>query len=180
MRATVLGLLVDGSSHGDIASQVGVTPQAIDRFAKKHVAEIEALRGKIAAAVEDVTIRDKAERIRRLAGLYDGMQAIIDSRGLMVAEVKFVGGPLVGREVEVERFDAALVREMRGVLSDVAEEVGDIAEPKPPTSVPYLVQIVTGDADLRELLGRAFAARVLGAGDAGGVGVVREPERGSE
>ena len=131
----MIAWLVDGKSTREVVALlaeqgVKTTFQGVAAFRKRHLPDIDALTSRVVAAVEDLTIRDKAERIRRLSGLYDGMQAIVDTRGLLATDVKFVGGPEYGREVEVERFDAALVKELRGVLSDVADELGD--RPKTP------------------------------------------------
>lgn len=56
--AEIIGWHLEGQTDKDIAQLVSskrrsYTPQAITQFRKRHKAEIETLRGKVAAAVED-------------------------------------------------------------------------------------------------------------------------------
>ena len=136
VRARIRAWCVEGKSSREIVEllkaelRISVTPQAVQGYIRRHRAEIDALVGRVVEAVEEVTIKDKSERIRRLAGLYDRMDEIVTTRGLLAREPKVIGSGRDAYEVEVERFDAALVRELRGVLGDVADELGD--RPKTP------------------------------------------------
>lgn len=153
----IIGWIIEGRTVTEIVPllkehrHLTVTHQALTAFKRRHAAEIDAAQRKVAEAVLNVTIRDKAERIHRLSGLYDKMTEIVETRGLLATDVKYVGSAEYGREVEVQRFDAALVRELRGVLSDVADELGD--RPKTPL-IDARTQIITLEA-LKEINQRA-------------------------
>jgi hypothetical protein len=72
----------------------------------------------------------KADRIRQLEKLFDGMVQVIAERGQSESMIGVAGGRtgLLVRDFkqheEVFKFDAALVREMRSILDDIAKEMG--------------------------------------------------------
>jgi hypothetical protein len=64
----------------------------------------------------------KAVRIRRLAQLAEKLEAaLLDGDRLWVQEPKQVGAQVI----DVEKFNAAEVKEYRGLLDDIARELGD-------------------------------------------------------
>jgi hypothetical protein len=64
----------------------------------------------------------KAVRIRRLAQLAEKLEEdLLDGDRLWVQEPKQVGAQVI----EVEKFNAAEVKEYRGLLDDIARELGD-------------------------------------------------------
>ena len=133
MTEIVLGLVLQpGMTDVSVAAALpipGVSRQAIHLWRKRHREEFEAARLEAAARTTEVAVTQKVERVRRLAGLYDEMQEIVSNRGLMASEAKWIGDGKVGREIEVQRFDGGLVKEMRGTLRDVAEELGQVPRP---------------------------------------------------
>lgn len=138
MAANVMAWTLEGRSTREIAERlealgVSVTHRAVVGFQRRHREEIVTLEDAVRTQLTGRAITEKAERIRRLSALYDGMQAIVDERGLMAEDVKWIGDTESGREVKVQRFDAGLVREMRAVLREVAEQLGQI--PRPPINV---------------------------------------------
>ena len=82
-----------------------MTRQAITAFRHRHAAEIEPPIAQVEQAVIDVAIRNKEERIRRLAGLEGTLTRTLAG---------FDGDP---------RGAAALTTQIRGCLRDVAEEL---------------------------------------------------------
>ena len=125
-KAQIIEWMLEGQPNREIAKRMNVHHQAIAGFRKRHAAELETVETRVLAEVIDPAITNKAERINRLATLYDRMAEIVNTRGLMATETRFVGGADYGREIEVQRFDAALTKEMRAALRDVAEELGQI------------------------------------------------------
>jgi len=128
--AAIVGWTAEGKSLREVvallkARKISVGHQAVAAFVKRHQQEIDALNARAVAASEEASIASKTERLRRLEDLYRDMDAIRTGRGLIATETRMIGGADWGREVEVGRFDAALVREMRGALDDAAAEVGD-------------------------------------------------------
>lgn len=133
--ALLIGWIVEGYETAQLIEKLAeigvrkVSPQAIRGFRARHRAEIAALQRQVVERVEDVTVRAKEERIRRLAAMLERVEEIVATRGLMARDVKWIGGFEDGREVQVERFDAALVAQFRALLRDVAEELGEIPKP---------------------------------------------------
>lgn len=121
-RERVIEAIMRGDTDVAIAKAVGVERPAINQFRRRNREELTALHAKAAALVETVALRDKAERIRRLAWLADGMEAELRVRGFMWTEP-------FGEKRSVERMPTGAVKELRGVYRDIAEELGQIAPP---------------------------------------------------
>ncbi len=70
----------------------------------------------------------KAERVKKLVKLAGLMEKDLFGGVLWVEDVKMIGsGPLQER-IEFEEFNTAEVQQYRGVLDDIAKEVGDRAQ----------------------------------------------------
>lgn len=156
VKPLIIGWSVGGVGPSEIVTRlkgqkINVTRQAVHGFLKRHGVEIQALGARVQEQVAVHAITSKEERIRRLDSLWDDMNEIRQSRGLMARDVKVYG---TGRErtvEEIERFDAALVKEMRGVLGDVAEEMGDrtkiAIDARTQTLNTFTIQIGDGDSN---------------------------------
>ena len=72
-RAVIIPMMVDGASGADIVAKYGCAASSVTAFQRRHADEIAALQARVTTAVEDVVLKDKEERIRKLAGLYDRM-----------------------------------------------------------------------------------------------------------
>lgn len=122
--AAIIAWTVDGKTSREVVAlltkerKITVTPQAVQGFIRRHRAEISATAARVTAAVVDVTVRDKAERIRRLAAMVDRVEA------------ELAGGKLRYYTADGDRIDAAAIAQFRGLLADVADELGD--RPKTP------------------------------------------------
>jgi hypothetical protein len=88
----------------------------------KSVAEFTRLREESENEALSEGLARKAIRIRRLAQLAAKLEDdLYENDRLWVTEPKQVGPHLV----EVEKFNAAEVKEYRGLLDDIAREIGD-------------------------------------------------------
>ncbi len=77
------------------------------------------------------------ERVRALKHLADTLFAeLLDPSRRWVREVKIVGNGKHAREVVVERFHAAEIGQLRGVLADLAKETGGRKD----------IQVLSGDS----------------------------------
>lgn len=157
IRPQVIGWLVEGKSTRDVAAllavrKVTVTHSAVARFADRHAAEIRELQGKIAKEVEDVTIADAGERVRRLGELYDMAEGELLKAGVWRDEPKWVAvyaelapgeddenvgetrtdddGRVMFKSgtvlVNVRRFDAGALLAVKGLSHEIAEQLGQI------------------------------------------------------
>ena len=70
----------------------------------------------------------KAERVKKLAKLAGLMEEDLFGGVLWTQDVKMIGAAPFQERVEFEEFNTAEVQQYRGVLDDIAKEVGDRAQ----------------------------------------------------
>ena len=70
----------------------------------------------------------KAERVKKLAQLAGLMEKDLFGGVLWTDDVKMIGSGFNQERVEFEEFNAAEVQQYRGVLDDIAKEVGERAQ----------------------------------------------------
>ena len=127
IRADVEAWILEGVTDAEIARRVGVHRSAVGYFRKRHAAELAPLIAGVNQQIRDVAIRDKEERIRRYWAMIQQIDALVEQRGgLEAVDAKWVGTARSGREVEVRRFDAALVGKWHELHREVAEELAQI------------------------------------------------------
>ena len=136
-KTRTVGLLAGGTSHRDIAKQ-GIARKSLERW-KRHPEFVCRLQELVKAAHEQAkrTLLGKKEaRIEILEELYNRQRAIMDERavdpemqavpggktGLLLRKPVVSSGKVISHEYVV---DTALSNEIRKILQQVAEEVGD-------------------------------------------------------
>lgn len=126
----VVAIFATGERPVDVARMYGVDKSTATRFEHEHREAIDAMRVEVIKQVEDYAIAHKVNRIAALDKLYRLMDAEVDEDGLAVTEIRheYRNGEQVA-EVETRDFRGALVREIRGVLKDAADELGQIPRP---------------------------------------------------
>jgi len=143
-KATVIALILEGKTDTDIATAVSsrghvLSRQAVTSFRKRHAGELASAVQAVEQAIVNVAIKDKEERIRKLARIYERCEEFVEQNGVMVTEVEYRNDGET--TIETRRFQTGLVREMRGILKDVAEELGQI--PRADTAaVAVAVQVI--------------------------------------
>lgn len=167
MRPRVVAWLLEGATERDVVKRlhrlrppVKVTSQAIHNFKVRHAdvltAKTEAIATAVVEAVVGVVIADKTERLKKLQGIYDRYEAVLNARGPVAREPKWVttylnvgpekptgpkGGEIPAKEqdgdflvpmgqilVEVEKVDKALADVLTGILAQVADEQGELPQ----------------------------------------------------
>lgn len=142
-------LAVEGYSDTAAAKAVStkretVTQQAVTAWKARHQDLLGAARAKVAEAAEEhlngaveLWITDKHQRMALRQRLIEGAAALIQARGglpsgkgLEAVDHKVIGEGKKAREVEVRRYDSALLRDIDRLLTSTAEELGHL--PKPP------------------------------------------------
>jgi hypothetical protein len=132
--ALALAWSLEGLSSAVISERlhargVNVSEAAVRRFlGKRRAAKDEALDRAVTLATAPA-IAEKAWRTSQAQRQNDELRAIVETRGWMAKDRKWLGGEF-GREVEIERFDAALSKELRELRREVAEELGQIPSVK--------------------------------------------------
>jgi transposase-like protein len=134
-------LLAEGKlTVAEVARKAKVNPKTLwdwrqepefAAYLKEMVAQYATLAerfsiGRVAKRVEvlDQNWRDM-QRLKKERGRSDEMQRVAGGRtGLLVHDVKTVGSGEHARQVDIYRFDAALMREMRETAREAAEELG--------------------------------------------------------
>jgi len=126
-----------------IGAKCGVTERTIERWklVPEFAARVEERRLALVAAVQDLGIADRRNRVAAQDERWRRMRALMDARagdlpehvaggetGLLVRQVKAVGyGPLQ-RFVDEYALDAALLAELRKLEEHTAKELGQWTE----------------------------------------------------
>lgn len=130
-REALLAWIAEGLETDEINQRAAlfepsfeVTRQNVDKYRKRVAIDIEELRraGSLKALSEGLAIKE--ERVRRLQHLASLMERDLFGGFLWVENVKALGGGEFMQVVDYEEFNASEVREYRGVLDDIAKEVG--------------------------------------------------------
>lgn len=141
-RDEVIASLANNEPWSVIIPRYGVSKQSFARFVKKHQQEIDALKAEASQRIKDIALREKEARLRNYDRMIRRIDALIEERGgLEAVDVKWVGTGKVGREVEVRKFDAALVAEWRQLHDQIARELGDIPRSPEAPGVTVAVQV---------------------------------------
>lgn len=101
-----------------------VTRQNVDRYRKRVAVDLEEIRraGSLNALSEGLALKEvRVKRLQHLAAL---MERDLFGGFLWTEQVKGLGGGEFMQVVDYEEFNAAEVREYRGVLDDIAKEMG--------------------------------------------------------
>jgi hypothetical protein len=141
-------IAVEGHSDRKAAAAVttkreSVQHQAISAWRRRHKAELDEARGRVAQKLEEaigLSIQDKEARLRDLQAVRDGIFALIASRGglhagagLEATRQYMIGAGESAEKITVRRFDGALVGRLLDVLEAAADELGQ--RPRPPAMV---------------------------------------------
>lgn len=131
IKAKVLCFVADGKSDREVAAAVStkrtvVSRQAITAFRHRHTDDLATKQEEAIAEVEELWITDKAERIKRLAAMFDKCDEALTEYGVMITEERTFGNGDDAETVTTRRFNGGMVKEMRGLLSDAANELGQL------------------------------------------------------
>jgi hypothetical protein len=149
-------LAEDTLTEEEIAQELKISRRTLCRW-KQHpefAAQVRALVAQYGALAERFSIGRVARRLEVLDENWRAMQRLKAERGkapnmqdvpggstgLLVHDVKTVGSGEHARQVDIYRFDAALVKQMRETAREAAEELGQRtggAAEKDPSDRPY-------------------------------------------
>lgn len=151
IKEKVIALVLDGKSNREIAAAIStakkpVSFQAIARFRKRHATEIEPAIEQAAVAVVERAITDKSVRLVKLDDMFQKCEEALNEYGVMITEESTYGSGEHTTLTITRRFNGAMIREMRGLLRDAAEELGQMPRPDP-----------HGSGAMRELIIREYA-----------------------
>jgi hypothetical protein len=104
-------------------------------------AELDALKSGLAL---------KEERVKRLDLLAGLIEEDLFSGVLWVQDVKMIGTGENQERVEFETFNASEVQQYRGILEDIAKEVGDRVQKTDVTSNGKTIKVTVGGEELPE------------------------------
>jgi hypothetical protein len=143
-RERAAALLAEGElTDVEIAAEVEVTDRTLRTWKKipAFAARVKRLVAELGAVAQRKAIGRRARRLAALDDRWQRMKAVIAARademkdvpgggssGLLVKAVKSIGSGDNAREVEEYAVDAALLREMRELEKQAAQETGQWAE----------------------------------------------------
>lgn len=101
-----------------------VTRQNVDQYRKRVRIDIEEVRraGELDALTQGLALKE--QRVARLQALAGLMERDLFGGFLWIENVKALGSGEFMQVVDFEEFNAAEVKEYRGVLDDIAKEMG--------------------------------------------------------
>ncbi len=126
-KAKVLDALIAGQAGREIARQFKVTESAVRMFKQRHQDVLAPALAEVVKATVDVAVRDKEERIRRLAAIADKAQTAYLSDEARLRDM------------------APLMREERAAYRDIAEELGQL--PKGDVNIDARTQVLIRSYD---------------------------------
>jgi uncharacterized protein YjcR len=139
-RLKIAQMVAESVPYSEIAEKTGVSLRSVKRWATRpeFKARVQEIIEETKAALLAEGVRIRENRLRNLQSRIDKMHALMDARGVEMAETKEVAGGETGLLVrdykgkdadqKVYRFDAALVKELREHEKQAAVEVGDWSE----------------------------------------------------
>ncbi len=142
VRASVM-VAKDEMRDVDIAAAVGVSPPTLYLWKRcpEFQEHVKVLEARLEEMVLTKGIANRANRVRRLNRDWYRMQKLLDQRaeeytgrvaggdtGLIVGDLKSIGAGAAAHEVEVFKFDAALMAELRAIEMQAAKELGQWTE----------------------------------------------------
>lgn len=125
-----------------------VTPQAITAFRERHATELAQVTIELIEEVKHRWIADKDARLGKLENIYDGLEEVKETYGFMVTTEE-AAGKEGERVIYDQHFNGQLAAQMRGVLSDAADELGQ----KPKTPVNVNIDNRTQQVFVRQVIG---------------------------
>lgn len=126
----IIRKLAARDSFYSIAKAMGCSEDAISYYAKKHAEQIKTLREERDARLINQGLRSHQKRVEKLAELAErleyelseqaGQERGTNNGGLYLKDVKMSGQ----QREEVEVFAEPIIRQYRGLLEDIAKELG--------------------------------------------------------
>ena len=123
-RARVIALIMEGHNDHAVAEAMKVSRQAITAFRARHKAELVAAAAEVDKSVIDIALKDAEARIRELAWLYGLTRNEIEEYGITVVEERYEGRGETSTTVKTRDYRDKVVKEARGLLADIADELG--------------------------------------------------------
>jgi hypothetical protein len=98
---------------------------AVAHYRKSRAVKIEEIRNTRELKALTQGLAAKSTRVEQLKEMADLLRGELKSGRMWVTDVKGIGKGADFERVEVERFNSAEVEQWRGLLDDIAREVGD-------------------------------------------------------
>lgn len=130
-KEAVIAWIAEGLETGEINERAAkfkpafeVTPALVDYYRKTREADLKTLQMSSTFDALSSGLAIKNERVRRLQQLADLMWKDITGGFLWLDQVKALGSGEYMETYDYEEFNTAEVKEFRGVLDDIAKELG--------------------------------------------------------
>jgi ParB-like chromosome segregation protein Spo0J len=121
----VVAILATGEQPAEVARIYGVERSSVSRFLERHADDVNSMRAEVIKQVEDYAIAQKVHRIATLQRLADDVTAYLDDRGLIERSTMTTKD---GTTIERERFAREISAELRAILKDAADEMGQLPQ----------------------------------------------------
>ncbi|HLF77256.1 MAG TPA: hypothetical protein VJB57_07150 [Dehalococcoidia bacterium] len=127
--AEVITALSGGLRQVDVANQFGVSREAVSQFVKRHRDEVSLARTAVVERLQDLDLTQKEARIRERAWLYGLIKDEAESYGITTVETTTERDGDTETVIVTRDFRGSMVKEARGLLMDIATELGQLPRP---------------------------------------------------
>lgn len=146
-----------------------VTRQSVDHYRKSRKLEMEVItkESEMDALTQGLALKEN--RVGRLQLLASLMEKDLFGGFMWLEQVKSIGSGLDAQVIEYEEFNKAEVESYRGVLDDIAREIGDRKQGVVLSWEDEARKRGFNPDDIRAVARKAIASGLARIGDSGGV-----------
>ncbi len=139
-------MIASGGTSSEVAPRFKATRESVWAFKRRHAKELADLETADLDQIKATMQAHKENRIAELDALYAGALAWLEEHGYSERVERFDRqGNLVGATT---RFRADAVNALRGLLADIAEELGERKTTGDTTNIAAVVNIIRGGTPL--------------------------------
>jgi transposase len=125
----VVALLLTGWTQEQVATKYKVNASSVHKFIGRHSARLTALKTEITRQTDQYAIAHQVGRVAELQHLYDLTRAEVDEYGIIIVETRTEKNGNTETVIVTRDYRAGLVKEARGILEQVADELGQKVKP---------------------------------------------------
>lgn len=122
----VIADLTGGMTQADVARKYGASTAAVCKFTKKYAAQLAETRAEVNDAIRQLALVNKQHRIEQREHLFNLIMADVEKNGITITETRIESENGEDVTYVTNNFRGSLVKEARGLLMDIATELGEI------------------------------------------------------
>ncbi len=145
-KVSVLTMLAAGATNPEVAAKYKVARHSVWDFSRRHAESLQALRSEVDAGILANYTAHKGNRVAELDSLYNRSVQFLEEQGFSEKITRYNrDGEVIS---ETERYRADTIAQLRGILDDIATEVGERVTKGDTTNIAAVVNIIRGGTPL--------------------------------